>query len=82
MQQLREPDWEMYSTTDALFLTSPVPTSQYCQNIRNNTRRGRTPKWAVKLGLVKVKDPRAGKHQWAGRYDGMILRANRARIVC
>ncbi|KAM0792303.1 hypothetical protein ACM66B_004991 [Microbotryomycetes sp. NB124-2] len=41
----------------------------YCQNIRNNTRRGRTPKWAVKLGLVKVKDPRGGKHQWAGRYD-------------
>ncbi|KAK4058843.1 hypothetical protein OIO90_000289 [Microbotryomycetes sp. JL221] len=42
---------------------------KYCQNIRNNTRRGRTPKWAVKLGLVKVKDARGGKHQWAGRYD-------------
>ncbi|KAK4053804.1 hypothetical protein OIV83_001460 [Microbotryomycetes sp. JL201] len=41
----------------------------YCQNIRNNTRRGRTPKWAVKLGLVKVKGAREGKHQWAGRYD-------------
>lgn len=43
---------------------------QYCQTIRNNKTKARTPKWAVKYGLVEVQDKRGGKHQWAGRYDG------------
>ncbi|SCV69038.1 BQ2448_2058 [Microbotryum intermedium] len=41
----------------------------YCQSIRNNRTAARTPKWAVKFGLVNVKDKRGGKHAWAGRYD-------------
>lgn len=41
----------------------------YCQTIRNNKNAARTPKWAVKYGLVKLSDKRKGKHQWAGRYD-------------
>ncbi|SGZ22106.1 BQ5605_C022g09431 [Microbotryum silenes-dioicae] len=41
----------------------------YCQSIRNNRTAARTPKWAVKFGLVHVKDKRGGKHAWAGRYD-------------
>jgi len=41
----------------------------YCQTIRNNSKSSRTPKWAIKYGLVKVKDKRGGRHQWAGRYD-------------
>ncbi|GAA5822440.1 hypothetical protein JCM10212_006213 [Sporobolomyces blumeae] len=41
----------------------------YCQNIRNNKNRGRTPRWAVRAGLIEVKDPRGGRHQWAHRYD-------------
>lgn len=43
----------------------------YCQNIRNNSNRGRTPKWAKKAGLVDDSDAirRAKKNQWAKRYD-------------
>ncbi|GAA5839753.1 hypothetical protein JCM3766R1_004603 [Sporobolomyces carnicolor] len=41
----------------------------YCQNIRNNKTKARTPRWAVRAGLVEVKDPRGGRHQWAHRYD-------------
>ncbi|GAA5944720.1 YqaE/Pmp3 family membrane protein [Sporobolomyces koalae] len=41
----------------------------YCQNIRNNKTKARTPRWAVRAGLVEVKDPRGGRHQWANRYD-------------
>ncbi|ORY59420.1 hypothetical protein BCR35DRAFT_309279 [Leucosporidium creatinivorum] len=41
----------------------------YCQTIRNNKTKARTPKWAIKYGLVEVQDKRGGKHQWAGRYD-------------
>ncbi|BGP22864.1 UPF0057 family protein [Rhodotorula toruloides] len=44
----------------------------YCQNIRNNKTAKRTPKWAIRAGLVKIKDPRAGRHQWAYRYDERI----------
>lgn len=49
--------------------------SQYCQTIRNNNNKARTPKWAVKYGLVKPLDERGGKHQWAGRYDGALFPA-------
>lgn len=43
----------------------------YIQNIRNNTGRGRTPKWAKKAGIVDDHDDkrRALKSQWAKRYD-------------
>lgn len=44
--------------------------SQYIQNVRNNKTHKRTPKWAIRAGLVKMKDPRAGRHQWANRYEG------------
>ncbi|POY70183.1 hypothetical protein BMF94_6766 [Rhodotorula taiwanensis] len=44
----------------------------YIQNIRNNKNHKRTPKWAVRAGLVKMKDPRAGRHQWATRYDERV----------
>lgn len=46
--------------------------SQYIQNVRNNKTHNRTPKWAIRAGLVKMKDPRAGRHQWANRYDGQF----------
>ncbi|KAL8286615.1 hypothetical protein RQP46_004143 [Phenoliferia psychrophenolica] len=49
-------------------LASPTH-SFYCQTIRNNNNSARTPKWAVKYGLVKVRDKRGGKSQWATRYD-------------
>ncbi|KAL7413824.1 hypothetical protein BDY24DRAFT_388284 [Mrakia frigida] len=43
----------------------------YVQNVRNNSNNRRTPKWAVRYGLV---DPTEGnrkkaKSAWAGRYD-------------
>jgi len=42
----------------------------YLQNIRNNKGMHRTPKWAVRYGLIHVKDTKAQpKHQWANRYD-------------
>lgn len=43
----------------------------YLQNIRNNTGKGRTPKWALKYGLVDDSESkrRKAKSQWAGRYD-------------
>ncbi|GAA5978433.1 hypothetical protein JCM10908_004354 [Rhodotorula pacifica] len=44
----------------------------YIQNIRNNKSHKRTPKWAIRAGLVKMKDPRAGRHQWANRYDERV----------
>jgi len=42
----------------------------YIQNIRNNKNRGRTPKWAIRYGLIddaylKKKNKRS---EWAGRY--------------
>lgn len=49
----------------------------YCQTIRNNRGAARTPKWAVKYGLVKVEDKRGGKHQWAGRYDERLPDSSR-----
>ncbi|GAA5900404.1 YqaE/Pmp3 family membrane protein [Sporobolomyces salmoneus] len=50
----------------------------YCQNIRNNKTKARTPRWAVRAGLVEVKDPRGGRHQWANRYDGELHLAQSA----
>ncbi|GAA6052736.1 hypothetical protein JCM3770_003528 [Rhodotorula araucariae] len=47
----------------------------YCQNIRNNKTKNRTPRWAIRAGLVKMKDPRAGRHQWAYRYDERVAGA-------
>jgi len=42
----------------------------YLQNIRNNKGRHRTPKWAVRAGLIEVDDPsKKPKHQWANRYE-------------
>jgi len=43
----------------------------YIQNIRNNTHRARTPKWALKAGLVSNEDNerRARKNQWSKRFD-------------
>jgi hypothetical protein len=47
------------------------PPSFYIQNIRNNTNRARTPKWAIKAGLVdnSERDRKARKNQWAKRFD-------------
>ncbi|TNY18851.1 hypothetical protein DMC30DRAFT_418461, partial [Rhodotorula diobovata] len=47
----------------------------YIQNVRNNKTRARTPRWAIRAGLVKIKDPRAGRHQWAYRYDERVAGA-------
>ncbi|GAA5851371.1 hypothetical protein JCM9279_001121 [Rhodotorula babjevae] len=47
----------------------------YIQNVRNNKTKNRTPRWAVRAGLVKIKDPRAGRHQWAYRYDERVAGA-------
>ncbi|WWC64589.1 uncharacterized protein I303_107200 [Kwoniella dejecticola CBS 10117] len=43
----------------------------YIQNIRNNQNRARTPKWAIKYGLVDNTDRerRLKKSQWSKRYD-------------
>ncbi|BGP38007.1 hypothetical protein JCM10450v2_001940 [Rhodotorula kratochvilovae] len=48
---------------------------QYCQNVRNNKTKNRTPRWAIRAGLVKMNDPRAGRHQWAYRYDERVAGA-------
>ncbi|GAA5950535.1 hypothetical protein JCM21900_001220 [Sporobolomyces salmonicolor] len=49
----------------------------YCQSIRNNKTKSRTPRWAVKAGLVEIKDPRSGRHQWAHRYDERLPDSSR-----
>ncbi|BEI84888.1 hypothetical protein CcaverHIS002_0502890 [Cutaneotrichosporon cavernicola] len=43
----------------------------YIQNIRNNTNKARTPKWAIRYGLVDDSQFRRkeAKSQWAKRYD-------------
>ncbi|WVR07690.1 hypothetical protein IAU60_004732 [Kwoniella sp. DSM 27419] len=43
----------------------------YIQNIRNNQNRARTPKWAIKYGLVDNTDRerRLRKNQWSKRFD-------------
>ncbi|KAK4685936.1 hypothetical protein P7C73_g4199, partial [Tremellales sp. Uapishka_1] len=43
----------------------------YIQNIRNNSNKARTPKWASRYGLVDQADAerKAKKSQWAKRYD-------------
>ncbi|KAL1412768.1 hypothetical protein Q8F55_000515 [Vanrija albida] len=43
----------------------------YIQNIRNNTNRARTPKWAIRYGLVDPSNQtrRAQKSAWSKRYD-------------
>ncbi|OWZ76592.1 hypothetical protein C366_05032 [Cryptococcus neoformans Tu401-1] len=43
----------------------------YIQNIRNNSNRARTPKWAIRYGLVDNSDRerRARKNQWSKRFD-------------
>ncbi|KAH8914553.1 hypothetical protein BT69DRAFT_1357733 [Atractiella rhizophila] len=47
----------------------------YLQNIRNNKNRARTPKWAIRYGLVHVKDPKKNpKRQWANRYEGLDIK--------
>ncbi|GAA5896726.1 hypothetical protein JCM5296_002987 [Sporobolomyces johnsonii] len=49
----------------------------YCQSIRNNKTKSRTPRWAIKAGLVEIKDPRSGRHQWAHRYDERLPDSSR-----
>ena len=41
------------------------------QNIRNNSNKRRTPKWAIRYGLVDDTDMvrKKAKSAWAGRYD-------------
>ncbi|KAG8894436.1 hypothetical protein FRB99_001263 [Tulasnella sp. 403] len=43
----------------------------YIQNIRNNKNHRRTPKWAVRYGLIDdtALKRRAKRSQWASRYD-------------
>ncbi|GMK55637.1 hypothetical protein CspeluHIS016_0206930 [Cutaneotrichosporon spelunceum] len=43
----------------------------YIQNIRNNANKARTPKWAIRYGLVNDSEMRRkqAKSQWAKRYD-------------
>ncbi|KAL7418384.1 hypothetical protein Q5752_006842 [Cryptotrichosporon argae] len=43
----------------------------YIQNIRNNTNKARTPKWAIRYGLVDDSDRqrRLKRSEWAKRYD-------------
>ncbi|WWC72008.1 uncharacterized protein I206_105967 [Kwoniella pini CBS 10737] len=43
----------------------------YIQNVRNNQNRARTPKWAIKYGLVDNTDRerRLKKSQWSKRFD-------------
>jgi hypothetical protein len=50
---------------------SRLISSFYCQNIRNNTNRARTPKWALKAGLIDTTDRerRLRKNQWSKRFD-------------
>lgn len=50
-----------------LFGVSP----SYVQNVRNNSNKRRTPKWAIRYGLVDDTDMvrKKAKSAWAGRYD-------------
>ncbi|TXT12912.1 hypothetical protein VHUM_01313 [Vanrija humicola] len=43
----------------------------YIQNIRNNSNKARTPKWAIRYGLVDPSNQqrRAQKSAWSKRYD-------------
>lgn len=43
----------------------------YIQNIRNNTNKARTPKWALKAGLIDRSDldRRTKKSEWSKRYN-------------
>ncbi|GAA5841933.1 hypothetical protein JCM11251_001423 [Rhodosporidiobolus azoricus] len=53
----------------------------YCQNVRNNKTKNRTPRWAVKAGLVEVEGAREGRHQWANRYDERVAGAPTGRYM-
>ncbi|GAA5978885.1 hypothetical protein JCM11641_003602 [Rhodosporidiobolus odoratus] len=53
----------------------------YCQSVRNNKTKSRTPRWAVRAGLVEVEDNRAGRHQWAHRYDERVSGAGAGRYA-
>ncbi|GAA6027000.1 hypothetical protein JCM8097_006029 [Rhodosporidiobolus ruineniae] len=48
----------------------------YCQSVRNNKTKARTPRWAIKAGLVEIEDNRGGRHQWAHRYDERLAGDN------
>ncbi|KAH8929473.1 hypothetical protein BT69DRAFT_206016 [Atractiella rhizophila] len=42
----------------------------YLQNVRNNDKKGRTPKWVVQSGLVKDQEASKKKQRaWANRYE-------------
>ncbi|BGP13932.1 hypothetical protein JCM10213v2_001870 [Rhodosporidiobolus nylandii] len=57
-----------------------IPASSvYCQSVRNNKTKARTPRWAIRAGLVEIEDNRAGRHQWAHRYDERISGAPAGR---
>ncbi|GAA5888056.1 hypothetical protein JCM6882_000265 [Rhodosporidiobolus microsporus] len=53
----------------------------YCQNVRNNKTKNRTPRWAVRAGLVEVEGAREGRHQWANRYDERVAGAPSGRYA-
>ncbi|KWU44927.1 hypothetical protein RHOSPDRAFT_33465 [Rhodotorula sp. JG-1b] len=64
--------WDLFLNIILTILLTSHLHSFYIQNVRNNKTHNRTPKWAIRAGLVKMKDPRAGRHQWANRYDERI----------
>ena len=47
-------------------LLTPHPLQKYLQNIRNNTGRGRTPRWAIEHGLIEP--DKVQSLQWQHRY--------------
>ncbi|GAA6023708.1 hypothetical protein JCM10207_008757 [Rhodosporidiobolus poonsookiae] len=53
----------------------------YCQNVRNNKTKARTPRWAIRAGLIKIEDNRSGRHQWAHRYDERVSGAPSGRYA-
>ncbi|GAA5862204.1 hypothetical protein JCM3774_004822 [Rhodotorula dairenensis] len=66
--------WDLFLNT-ILTICGYIPGHAhnfYIQNVRNNKTHKRTPKWAIRAGLVKMKDPRAGRHQWANRYEERV----------
>ncbi|GAA5996298.1 YqaE/Pmp3 family membrane protein [Rhodotorula paludigena] len=66
--------WDLFINT-ILTICGYIPGHAhkcYCQNIRNNKTKNRTPRWAIRAGLVEMNDPRAGRHQWAYRYDERV----------
>ena len=71
--QVRTSSQSLYLLTITAFTskTSETSTHPLCPKLTCSTNRSRTPKWALKAGLIDTsdRDRRAKKNQWAKRFD-------------